>query len=486
MSGKKKKALVKPLPKYIRDELRMTCALKGYSLLKTGKAMRLPDQHAAMHKFYHGLTPSHPPQIKLLSDAHVNYSALYEEEEVLIKSKKKSQKATKASITRMKLKAMISNNSHASFYSGTDIRFSDLEKKNRIGKQLITGRNLHAMAIRGVRAYKKALAYSKDKWDMETLEPKKSGETIDDCIEYVRIKMFQDTKKTTSSDDESESEETPCVVPSVNDAIVEDEVEVEPEEKTVRAEVKNGTTNNDSDSGYSDDDNSESSSSDEDSKKMLAVPTDYLFPSFFVFVAYGPFVPSNQRLDMLLLDNRDKKKGVGTRAELRKKDANEKILESKHDTASQRGFSTEQCLEIESLDLQKQAMLERKTDSVLVGLSVEQSALKDQVEAAERRAASRCPEYNSTNVYWIKVDSLLDDQDKLLAKIRTFNTQLMKDKCMPKESVSSVLISPQKAKEHVELEVDDDVRTDDSSSTSSDVGEKRKKPSRVSHVVINK
>ena len=29
-------------------------------------------------------------------------------------------------------------------------------------------------------------------------------------------------------------------------------------------------------------------------EKNLAVPTDYLFPSFFwVFVAYGPFVPSN-------------------------------------------------------------------------------------------------------------------------------------------------------------------------------------------------
>ena len=189
---------------------------------------------------------------------------------------------------------------------------------------------------------------------------------------------------------------------------------------------------------------------------------------------------------MLLLDNRDKKKGVGTRAELRKKDANEKILESKHDTASQRGFSTEQCLEIESLDLQKQAMLERKTDSVLVGLSVEQSALKDQVEAAERRAASRYPEYTPTNIYWIKVDALLDDQEKLLAKIHTFNTELMQDKSVPKESVSSVLISPKKAKPHVEIEVDDEVRTDDSSSTSSEVGEKRKKPSRVSHVVINK
>ena len=129
MSGKKKKGVIKPLPRYIRDELRMTCALKGYSQVKTGKAMRLPDQHLAMHKFYHGQTPSHPPQIKLLADAHVNYSELYDEEEINIESKRKSQKATKSSMTRMKLKNRVSNDANVSYYSGTDIRFSDLEKK---------------------------------------------------------------------------------------------------------------------------------------------------------------------------------------------------------------------------------------------------------------------------------------------------------------------------------------------------------------------
>ena len=57
------------------------------------------------------------------------------------------------------------------------------------------------------------------------------------------------------------------------------------------------------------------------------------------------------------MDNKHKKKGEGTRAELRKRDAKERQLDAKNDTASQRGFSTEQCLEIELLDLQKQAMV---------------------------------------------------------------------------------------------------------------------------------
>ena len=73
MSGEKKKgkAAIKPLPKHIHDKLRMTRAMKGYLALKTGKYMRLPDQYAAMDKFFHGKTPTHPPQIKLLSEAHM-------------------------------------------------------------------------------------------------------------------------------------------------------------------------------------------------------------------------------------------------------------------------------------------------------------------------------------------------------------------------------------------------------------------------------
>ena len=68
------------------------------------------------------------------------------------------------------------------------------------------------MAKRGVRANKKALAYSREKWDINTLEPKKSGDDMEDVIKYARFQMYIDTVKTSSSDDESESEETPdCV-----------------------------------------------------------------------------------------------------------------------------------------------------------------------------------------------------------------------------------------------------------------------------------
>ena len=173
--------------------------------------MRLPDQYAAMDKFFHGKMPTHPPQIKLLAEAHLNYSGLYEEVSLIVKKKKASSKASKRTSLSFKLKDMVSNNSSRVFYSGTDIRYEDLEKKNRVGNQLITGRNLHAMAVRGARAYKKDLAYSKDKWNMVSLEPKKSGETIEDVIEYVRFNMYKDLvsskKHDGSTDEQSESEE---------------------------------------------------------------------------------------------------------------------------------------------------------------------------------------------------------------------------------------------------------------------------------------
>ena len=44
------------------------------------------------------------------------------------------------------------------------------------------------------------------------------------------------------------------------------------------------------------------------------MPSDYLFPSFMVFVLHGPFVPVSDRLDINLIDNKDKKRGEGTRS----------------------------------------------------------------------------------------------------------------------------------------------------------------------------
>lgn len=57
-----------------------------------------------------------------------------------------------------------------------------------------------------------------DVWDSDTLQPKnsKSGETMADCVYYVRGKVYQDSMKSAKNDDkdcdiQSESED---VLPS--------------------------------------------------------------------------------------------------------------------------------------------------------------------------------------------------------------------------------------------------------------------------------
>ena len=62
------------------------------------------------------------------------------------------------------------------------------------------------MAKRGLREYRKALSFTKDKWDLTKHEPKESGTTVDDVIYYVRLKMY---KRSISTDviDENDDDE---------------------------------------------------------------------------------------------------------------------------------------------------------------------------------------------------------------------------------------------------------------------------------------
>ena len=59
-----------------------------------------------------------------------------------------------------------------------------------------------------------------------------------------------------------------------------------------------------------------------------------------------------------------------------------------------------------------------QNERTIIGLSIEISAMTAHVEAAENRAKSRCLEYNETNIFWKKVDYLLEEQDKAMLKIK--------------------------------------------------------------------
>ena len=70
-----------------------------------------------------------------------------------------------------------------------DIVSTDLEKKNRTGNQLMTGRQLYKLAKKGTAYYRKALALVSKKFDLETMECKESGQSVDDVVNYVLLEM---------------------------------------------------------------------------------------------------------------------------------------------------------------------------------------------------------------------------------------------------------------------------------------------------------
>ena len=270
----------------------------------------------------------------------------------------------------------------------------------------------------------------------------KSGDTIDDVVDYVRREMYKALHEKKGDDSDEEGEE----VEEKDDKHGSEGKTSQPNEKSNIDEQRtnssivagDGNKNNDKsegvipekndveennisvnhDVGHNDDNDSLSSSSELSVDNM---PSSYIFPSFFIFMLWGPFAAPENRLSITLISDNGKK-GV-SRKEQRSKDKEAKMIDLVNDTKNVRGFTTDQRIQIESLNLQKQDIVDRKKERSLVSCIAEESALGRQIESAERRAASRCPTYDANNVYWKRVDDLLMRQDKVINKIGNFIDQ---------------------------------------------------------------
>jgi len=84
----------------------------------------------------------------------------------------------------------------------------------------------------------------------------------------------------------------------------------------------------------------------------LEVPDDYIFPSYFAFVSWGPFALLDNCL--LFLNTTDSKASVKvTQATMRKGEMKKNKVERESTTSAVRGFSTDQRISIEQLNIQK-------------------------------------------------------------------------------------------------------------------------------------
>ena len=104
-------------------------------------------------------------------------------------------------------------------------------------------------------------------------------------------------------------------------------------------------------------------------------------------------------MSFLLTDDDNMAKGEGLRANKHKSDSMSKKSEASHDSSAVRGFSTSQQIDIEALNVQQQQMLDRRNETSIVALSIEESAIGRQLDAAERRAELRYGVYSSVNVH---------------------------------------------------------------------------------------
>jgi hypothetical protein len=337
-----------PLPKQIRDELRMTCALRGYSSIRSGEGKTLKQQHDLMFQFYHGVTNKSPSQIHMLCQGVSPYCDLYETTTHRAVTSKSTGTRKKSPTTKMFLKESLSRDDSRMFYTGTDICNHDLEKKNRNGSNtIINGRQLTDMAKRGLRDYRKALSFTADKWDLKRRQPIESGTSIDDVIEYVRCKMYLSTAKAITIDGDDESDKQDMIEWNLMKKLLDDGEpnamvtetgkhtdKVKSKVKTkgeVKAKAKTGDdvdSSEDDEKSASDTDNNKINDDDDDCgndedkgkdedakvvKKKSAgedkdnedcdefVPDDYIFNSYFAFCLWGPFATQEKQLTLFLL-----------------------------------------------------------------------------------------------------------------------------------------------------------------------------------------
>ena len=122
------------------------------------------------------------------------------------------------------------------------------------------------------------------------------------------------------------------------------------------------------------------------------------------------------------------------RAQKRREKLVEKDDDRKFDNKNDRGYTTDQLISLKNIEItMKRTSVEEKRVSteqkeiVIVGLSTEDSMLSQQILLAERIAERRCPEYDASNRFWIKFNKLVEDQEKLIMKIREVNEEFEKE-----------------------------------------------------------
>ena len=261
--------------------------------------MNQKQQQQALHDFYHGKGEESPSQIKMLADGISAYKDLYDvkTQSIIIK---KNGKRTNMNKNELTLKQLLSRTEFLTFTAGDEITTADLVKKHRRSStELVSGRQLFGMAERGMRDYRKALAFTKDKWDEKKMQPLESGTSIEDVIEYVRQRMYLHSHvKVGDDEDGSNDKDDDDNVKHNNSKIHNDEND---DHDSQSEDYKPNTQDIEDDNNIDDDGDDYKEeflgSDDEDDE----VPHEWMFNSYMAYIMWGPFAKEEKKLSLFLL-----------------------------------------------------------------------------------------------------------------------------------------------------------------------------------------
>ena len=222
--------------------------------------------------------------------------------------------------------------------------------------------------------------------------------------------------KSSSEEPSEEVKGKDDTIPSNNTSVVKDEIKNDnPTKSSVEDNVEN------------------SKSIKEKEKKTKEIqttkeipPPGWFFPSWFSFISYGPFVPKDNRLPLLEISDASKKT-TKSRAEKRKANKVEKDAKRVNDTQFERGFSTDQKVQLEMLGLQRQSTTDRGRESILMGLCVQEGVIAKQIDQAERMASQFALDAvdDPNNKWWKKLNDLILKQETIVIEMANLNKKAL-------------------------------------------------------------
>ena len=128
----------KELQKELRDEMRLTAAMRCFSILRSGGSKSTSAQHDYMFNLFHGDGKSIPSNIEMLCSGSYFYKDLYDavDSETVLS---KSDNTDAESRISLSLKANLYRDSSRTYFANVDILATDMEKKEGMGSSWYLG-----------------------------------------------------------------------------------------------------------------------------------------------------------------------------------------------------------------------------------------------------------------------------------------------------------------------------------------------------------